>query len=342
MKPLISIIIVNFNGLKFLDDCLSSIFLNSFKDFEIIFVDNCSSDESVSFVKQHYPKVKVIENTTNSGYAGGNNVGYKVARGEYILILNNDTTIEKHFLQDILRSFEEIPKLACVQPKIVLMKRPEIIDSCGAFLTKVLFLYHYGYDKPEKLPEYNKSFRIFAAKGACMLLKKEVIEKTGLFDDDFWCYYEETDFCHRLWLAGFECWYYPKAKIYHLMGGTSLTFNSSFVQFQNFKNRLTSFIKNFEAKTLIKYLPLYLITNIILSIFWLFSGKPSLFISLYNAIFWNIKHIGKTIEKRKKVQKLRKVTDKEIFAMIRLDPKWNYYYYLFKGLANFKDEPIKV
>lgn len=345
MNPKVSIIIVNFNGQKYLHDCLSSIENNPGVLYEVIFVDNASSDNSVNFVKKYFPKVTIIQNNVNLGFAGGSNIGIRQVRGEYILLLNNDTIAEKDFLRNFIKAFDEIPNLGCVQPKIVLMKDPNIIDSCGSYLTDTSFLYHYGYDKNQSLEKYNHPFPVFSVKGVAILTKKEIIEKIGLFDDDFWCYYEETDFCHRAWLAGYECWYYPKVKIYHAAGGTTLTyFQNSYIQFHNFKNKPASFIMNFEAITLLKFLPIYLVINFFLGIFFLIKLKPKYFASLIKALLWNIIHIKRTLLKRHHVQLLRKISDKDIFRKVKRNPKLSYYYYqqiIFK-LKYYIDEPYKM
>ncbi len=343
MIPKISVIVVNFNGKKFLKTCLSSILNNDYPNFEVLLVDNNSQDGSVSLVKKFFPRVKIIESRKNLGFAGGNNLGFKKAAGEYLLLINNDTRVGKTYLRDLLQAFKDIPHLACVQPKIVTMDNPDEIDACGSFLTGSLFLYHYGYRKSSLSEQYQKPFPVFSVKGAAMMIKRSVAEKIGLFDEDFWCYYEESDFCHRCWLFGWECWYYPKALTYHAAGGTSLKyFENDFIQYQNFKNKLASFIKNFESVSLIKRLPLYLSINILLSFFWLAGGKPKHFISLYKAIWWNIMNLPSTLKKRKKIQRLRKKSDREIGMKVKKNPRLSYYYYIFKGLENYPDEEITV
>lgn len=339
MNKLISIIIVNWNGEKWLSKCLSSLAQQTYKQFEIIFVDNGSKDNSVAYVKKNFPHVKIILNKKNLGFAGGNNVGYKHAKGEYILLLNNDTWVEKNFLKKIIGAFDRNPRLGSVQPKIVLMDDPKKLDAVGAYWTDSSFLYYYGFGKNSQEKKYNKKMPFFSNKGAAMLFKKELVDKIGLFDDDFWCYYEETDFCHRVWLAGYECWYYPDAVVHHAMGGTSLRFDSSFVQFHNFKNKLLSFLKNFEAKNLITIVPIYILLNIFISFIWLFQGKYKHFLALYRSIGWNISHAQETSRKRKIVQSLRTKSDDDIFKMIKVNPRLPYYLYLFKGeLDKFPDK----
>lgn len=344
MNVKVSVIIVNYNGEKFLGSCLTSLNDSGKTSKEIIFVDNASKDGSVDFVNKNFPEVKIVRNEKNLGFAGGNNIGLKEARGEYILLLNNDTRVEKNFLDIFLKAFEEIPNLGCVQPKIVLMNDNNIIDSCGSYLTDTSFLYHYGYGKNQSLSKYNLPIPIFSVKGVSILTRKEIIEEIGLFDDDFWCYFEETDFCHRVWLAGYETWYYPKAKIFHAAGGTSLVFfHNSYIQFQNFKNKLASFIKNFEVVTLARFLPTYLIFNFFLSVFFLITLKPKFFISLFRALWWNLVHLKSTLSKRKKVQQLREKTDREIFKRVKRNPRLSYFYYQQIGkLKDYIDDPYEI
>ena len=338
MKPLISIILVNWNGKKWLKECLDSLMVQTYKNFEIILVDNNSSDGSVEFVHSDYPEVIVVQNRENLGFSGGNNIGYQKSRGEYVLLLNNDTRVERNFLEEFVKAFYEIPNLGSVQSKLILMYEPAKLDVCGSYWTDIGFLYHYGYAKDTLDPKYNRKMPFFSNKGASMMLKREVIEKVGLFDHDFWCYYEETDLCHRLWLAGYECWYYPTAVCYHAMGGTAVRFSNSFLQFHNFKNKLASFLKNFEWVTLAKFLPIYLVLNVLLSFVWLFQGKYKHFFSLYKAIFWNLIHLLDTMNKRKEVQKLRVRSDKSIFKKVKRNPTIRYYFGLLIGIEKYVDK----
>src|SRR5258706_14749448 len=161
---LVSIIIVNYNGMKWLDKCLSSLSLQSHKNLELILIDNGSTDKSVSYVKREFPKVKIVATGENLGFAGGNNAGLKLARGKYLLLLNNDTYVEKDFVKHLLEAFEEIPNLGIAQSKIVLMDEARKLDTCGSFWTSTSFLYYMGNNKDTELLKYNKPFPIFAAK----------------------------------------------------------------------------------------------------------------------------------------------------------------------------------
>jgi len=337
MKNIISIIIVNYNGKKWLKKCLDSLYAQTYKNFEIIFVDNASVDDSVAFVRSNYPEIKIVISKKNLGFAGGNTLGFKYAKGEYVLLLNNDTWAEKDYLLFLLEAFTVIPNLGSVQSKIILMNEPDKLDVCGSYWTDSSFLYHFGMGQDQSKKKYNTPMPFFSNKGASMMLKKEVIDKIGFLDDDFWSYYEETDLCNRIWLSGYECWYYPKAIIHHAVGGTAITFSNSFIQFHNFKNKLMSFLKNFELTTLVKILPIYFIFNFLLSIFWIFQGKMRHFLALYQAIWWNLNHFNKTLKKRSEIQLLRKKADLEYFKIVKKNPKLNYFYSLVIGSRNYEE-----
>ena len=337
MNKLISIIIVSWNGKKWLKKCFDSLSKQTYKNFEIIFVDNGSIDDSIKFVKKNYPKTIIIQSKINLGFAGGNNLGFKHTKGEYVLLLNNDILATKDYLKNLVEAFEKIPKLGSVQSKMILMNEPDKLDVCGTYWTDSSFLYHYGVGKNQSEKKYNRVMPFFSNKGASMMVKRGVIDKVGFLDNDFWSYYEETDLCNRIWLAGYECWYYPKAVMYHAVGGTTVTFSNSFIQFHNFKNKLLSFLKNFEFATLVKIIPTFLFLNILLSIFWLFQGKIKHFFALYQAFWWNIVHFRKTLEKRRVVQGFRIKKDKEIFDAVKKNPKLSYYYYLLNGLEKYEE-----
>lgn len=341
IQPLVSVSVVNYNGRKFLPDFFESIFQQTYRNIEVIFVDNCSADGSVSFVREKFPQVQIIENIENSGYAEGNNIGFRAAKGEYILVINNDTVLQKNLIEKLVGSFEEIPNLGVVQPMVRLMENSEQLDACGSFWTNTGFNYHYGIYKSAQSPLYQNRFPVYSVKGMCMMMPRSVIERVGLFDPDFWCYFEETDFCHRVWLAGYECWYVPDAFLYHYMGGTSRKKPSSLIQFHSFKNRLCSYVKNLGWREMILVFPIYFFLNILWSLIFLFRLDVQNFFVVYKAFWWNIVHMRRTLAKRKIVQKkIRKKMDREIFLHVRKNPRLSYYLFLSIGLDRYIDDPV--
>jgi len=336
-EPLISVIIVNHNGKEWLKACLGSVFSQDYPSFEVILIDNASDDESVSFTQAHFPKVKIISEKTNHGFAQGNNIGFAHAKGEYIFLLNNDTVVEKNCLTKLKQAFVEIPKLGIVQPKIILLDEPELLDQVGSYWTNTTYLYHFGFRKPHHLAIYNHSRQVFSSMGAAIMISREVIEKVGLFDARFWCYYEETDFCHRAWMLGYESWYYPHTVVLHSKGATSTSFRRSFVIFHSYKNKLRSFIKNFEVKNLIPILPTFFLLSLSLESYLLLTtGSWQTFRGFWSSLFWNVANIRETLAERKIIQTTRRVSDKEILSKVTKNPRFSYYN-LAIGPAKYQD-----
>ena len=272
------------------------------------------------------------------GFAGGNNAGYTLAKGEYVLLLNNDTTVTKSFVSEMVRVLDSDRKIGGVQGKLRSMDYPDRLDSIGAFLTNTGFLYHYRYFQKD-LKKFDREIALYTSKGACMMFRKKVIEQVGLFDDDFFAYFEESDFCHRVWLAGYSIVYAPKSIIYHKVGGTANSMNNAFIQYHSFKNRINSYLKNLGTWELVKILPLHLLLCEVAALGFVIKGRPGLFFAIQKAIWWNIISLQQTLKKRSFVQQsIRKVKDADFIHRVKINPGISYYYSLFtKSLIGYKD-----
>lgn len=334
-NPLVSVLIVNWNGADVLDTCIRSLINQSYKQIEIIVVDNNSSDTSREILKK-YKEILLIPSSQNLGFAGGNNLAYTKAKGKYILLLNTDTIVTKNFLQELVSEIEQDITIGIVQPKV--LYENGTINSLGAFLTATGFLYYPGYGKKDNLPLYNKETDVFSAYGACMLISRKVIDKIGLFDPDYFMYFEETDFCMRVWLSGWKIKYTPKSLIHHKGGISSKKFGLEKIYFHSFKNRMCTYVKNLDLVSLFKILPVHLLICEGISLIYLLTGKVSFFIAVQKAFFWNISNIGSIYKKRRYIQKeLRQVHDNNYLPIISRSPRLSYYLYLFKGLQYYKD-----
>lgn len=341
-SPLVSIIVVNWNGEAVIADCLSSLDSQTYKNIEIILVDNNSRDGSVQLVKDSFPNVQIIINATNKGFAEGNNIGAEVVKGAYVLLLNNDAFVEKHCIEVLVRKMEDDETIGVIQPKILYKGSPfypdGVINSIGSYLTITGFPYHIGYGKKSSLAFYNKESEIYTAFGACMMIKRSVIDEIGLFDEDYFAYFEESDFCHRVLLSGYKVMYTPSATAYHRGGVSARKYGLEGVIFHAFKNRICTYIKNLEFFSLLFILPLHLIMCEVYAFVNLLFFRFSLFIAVEKAILWNILHIKKTLKKRNIIQtKFRKVSDKRIFQHVMKNPRASYYLYFSKGLQYYND-----
>lgn len=334
-NPLVSIIIVNWNGKKYLKDCLDSLSKILYKNVEVIFVDNASTDDSVTFVKKYYPSYKIFVNTKNLGFAEGQEVAFQKAKGDAVLLLSMDTIVENNLLDELVKVLYSNRKIGAVQPKILLYPEKNLIDSIGSFFLMNGDLYHFGREKDHMIPLYNKKMEIFSAKGACILFRRSVLEKTGLFDKDYFAYFEETDLCMRIWLAGYTIMYVPSTAIYHTGGGSSKQMASSFILFHSYKNGIATYIKNLSIGYLIKLLPRMILFYELAFFGYLLQRSFLNAWAVQKAIGWNILHVKKLLDKRKIVQeKIRVVSDATFLPKLTRKIRLSYYYYQFFGGLN--------
>lgn len=258
--PLVSLIILNWNGKKWLKQGLPTVRKVKYPNKEIIVVNNGSTDDSAEFVKKNFPEVKIVEIKQNRGYAGANNIGVKSAKGKYVLLLNNDTKLTPDFLDKLVDDLENDNSIGIVQPQIRSLIKPKLLDSVCSYLTFTGYMYHYGYMKPWKEKKYQKQLFAYSIKGACFMIRKIEYLRLGGLDEDFVCYVEETDLCHRMWLSGKKVLYEPESIMYHWGGGDMqvMTKNET-TMLRSFRNRFLSYIKNFSMKELLKIIPVLFI-----------------------------------------------------------------------------------
>lgn len=216
--PFVSIITVNYNGKKYLRKCLDSIYkLNYPKNkFEIIVVDNCSTDDSINYVRKNFPKVKIFKNDINN-YCRANNLGIKVAKGKYIAILNNDTKVDQNWLIELVKVIELDKSIGVVGSKILLPDGR--IQNAGHIEFPNFYWSERGFG--EEKEKYNKLEGIVSLCGAAVLYRKKSLEDTGLFDEDFVIYMEDVDMSFRLRKSGWKVVFVPNSIVYHTFHGSA-------------------------------------------------------------------------------------------------------------------------
>ena len=338
----VSVIILNWNGKRFLKTCLGSLQRVTYKSLEVVLVDNNSSDGSVAFVTKYFPWVKLVRSHENNGFAKGNNIGVRASTGEYLLFLNNDTKVEPDFLDILIEDYKKDPTLGCIQPQMRGLTDSNLLDEAGAYLTPNGFLYHYGYRKSYKAAQYRKPRIIYSAKGACMFIPRKLFELVGRFDEDFFIFFEETDLCHRIWLSGHRVLYEPRSSIFHLAGGdTADKYNYARRIYLTIKNMNMSFIQNFGMQYLCSVYVFFVITQVILFCYFLLTLRVYLVREMIRAWSWNITHIKEIIRKRSIIQHRREVPDRELNRDIYYNPGLYYYYCLLFNAKQFQDKPMR-
>lgn len=216
MKPLVSIITLNYNQLKVSCEFLDSCKLLTYPNYEIILVDNASKEDPTSFIEKNYPEVTLIRNSSNLGFAGGNNVGIAAAKGEYVFVVNNDTEVTPNLLDKLVAPFEQDSSIGVVSPKIKYYSNPTLIQYAGytsmnPFTGQATAI----GGKEEDRGQHDVSGYTYFAHGAAMLVKREVIENVGAFATEFFLYYEELDWGERIRRAGYNIYYQAEAEIFH-------------------------------------------------------------------------------------------------------------------------------
>lgn len=328
---------VNHNNQKLLEDCLLSVFNQDYTNFEVIVVDNDSSDSSTKMLEEKFKKVKLIKSNKNLYFAAGNNLGYKYAKGEIIFLLNNDTIIENNLLTKVINYFNLNSKCGIIQNELLKMSDKKTIDSAGSMFTFTGFLIHRNHNK--QITE-EKPSRIFAGKGASLFIKREVIEKfMYLFDENFLLYFEDTDLCWRANLCGYDVIYLPGAKTYHYEGMSTSKEQLAFIDFHSFKNRLNSIITNLSLPFLLFILPTHILCSFILAAAYL-PFRSAISKSILKSIFWNIKNFKYTLRKRIHVQKLRKISDIAYLPKVSTFPSINYIASFFRFYSERKNQKV--
>lgn len=273
-KYKIGIILVNFNGKLYNEQCINSIKLSTYSNYSIYVVDNNSSDNSVEILKEKFRDgITIIENDDNLGFSCANNIGIKKALDDgcnYILMLNNDTVIENNMIEEML-DISLKNHGSVVSPKIYYYDNKHIIWSAGGNINWVKGLpIQYGIDKVDS-NEFSYEREVQFATGCCILIPKGVIEKIGLLSDKYFLYYEDTDYSIRMINGGVKIIYAPNAKMYHKVSASTGGSKSKLLIYYMTRNRLL-FNKKFNKKYIISTLYFY-ITFIIKSIIWIFKGE---------------------------------------------------------------------
>jgi GT2 family glycosyltransferase len=311
----ISVIIVNYNGLKYLKTCFDSIAKSSypFEKMEAIMVDNKSGDGSIDFVKASYPWVNVLSLDTNYGFAMANNIGAKNAKGEYLVFLNNDAVVTPNWLNSLVDTMEKDSDIGIVGSKILFLDAPEKINSAGANITFNGVGYDIGFldDDSEK---YNAGGYKGCVCAAAMMVRRREFLDFGGFDEDYFIYLEDVDLCWRYWLSGKTVLYIPGSTVYHKSSGTSgESRHSPLKVFYGTRNSLFNVVKNFETHNILFPLFFSFFYNMIKFLYFLFRLEFNLATLIVKAYSSFLRLLPRTIAKRRDIQKNRRISDRYLF-----------------------------
>lgn len=304
---MLSVVVVNYNGQKYLNTCLSSLADQSAVDFEVIVVDNGSTDGSENTVRTCLPGARLIRLQTNRGYSGALNEGIVLAKGDYILALNNDTILDRHFIENIRSEMQADATIGMCASKMLLPDGR--INSTGICISRSGAAWDRGMFQPDN-GQFDCPDEVFGPCGGAALYRRKMLDEIGYFDEDFFLYMEDVDVAFRGRLAGWRCVYVPGAVVIHHHSGTAV-YGSDLAVYYGNRNIIWYSCKDLPALLLIMFLPFIVGRNIGVIAYYAARGQGT---TALRAKIDGCRGLGKIIKKRREI--IRKVDYKEIMKYI--------------------------
>jgi len=313
--PRISVVILNFNGMRHLKRCLESVLNTEYPNFEVIFVDNASVDGSLNLVKRNFggkQNIRIVQNEKNYGFAEGNNIGAKKADGHYLVFLNNDTEVKVNWLKELVKASGP-PGIGVVQSMSLWIRDRRTIDSFGGFIDA------FGYS--HNLADFaSRSNEIFYAEGLCLFISKELFDKIGGFDGDYFFFEEDVDLCWRVHLQGLKVVVAPESIVYHARGGTApgklMKLEPNWARLTA-RNRLITLVKNYGLVNAFRYVPPTILLEIGKAFWLILIRKPRIGLATLQGILEVLVHLRHIWAKRVVVQShVRRVSDSAVMKIV--------------------------
>ncbi len=304
------VVIINWNGRRYLPECLDSVMNQSYRHATATLVDNYSSDGSVEYVSRRFKGVKIIALNDNIGFAAANNRGITSSSGEFVALLNNDAVAHPDWLKMSVECLNRYRDAGFCASKIVDYYHRDILDTAGDIYTSGGVNAKRGLGK--KIDLYAHAQYVFGACAAAAVYRRQMLEEIGLFDEDFFIMCEDVDLSFRAQLAGHKCIYCPQSIVYHKTHGTIKDVDTVFSYYGQ-RNSEYVFLKNMPLGLLITSFPSHIVYNLFVSIYFLLKGQ---WLSFLKAKFSFLLNIRKVLRKRAEIRKTVKVTEDYIGSLL--------------------------
>jgi GT2 family glycosyltransferase len=312
MEVKVSVVIPNWNGERFLRGCLQSLRKQTFKAFEVILVDNASTDGSLALVEKEFPEVRIVKLVRNLGLTGGANAGIKAAQGEVIALLNNDAEAHPNWLESLWDALQRHPEAGMAASKILLYDRRSIINSAGDFYRLDGVPGNRGVWEEDR-GQYDREEYVFGACGGAAAYRKAMLEEIGLFDEDMFMYCEDVDLAWRAQIAGYRCVYTPKAIAYHRLSATG---GGKLASFYNGRNFIYVLAKDYPSSLFRKYWPIILKAQLKIAADALRAWRGEAARARLRGQLAGLKSIPLALSKRQSVYSLRRVPDSYLESLL--------------------------
>ena len=324
--PLVSAVVVNWNGGEMLHEALASLFRQTWPALEVILVDNASIDGSADEAERCFgDSLSVIRNARNEGFARGNNIGFAAARGEWIFLLNSDAVCDPDAIAELMQFVENKPEVGQLACRVVRASEPHFLDSTG------LLLYPDGVARPrgwqeKDVGQYDRAEEVLAPHGCACALRRSMLDEIGTFDEDFFCYFEDLDLGVRGQLAGWKCWYVPTSRIRHRKSATAGNY-SVFKAYHVERNRLYCLWK-WMPRFLVFVSPLFTLNRYALQGYAAHThqGLSAEFMKEYSVARLSVLlvqarlaalcRLPRMLAKRRQISRARKITIREWYGLI--------------------------
>lgn len=260
-QPAVAVIIVNWNGRHWLERCLPPLQRQTYQDFEVVVVDNNSEDGSVRWLAEQWPDVRVLAQSENTGFSLANNIGIRATSGKHVVTLNNDTRVEPTWLAELVGAAAGA-EVGMVAPCIVQWREPTLLDSAGIEVDRAGIAWQRGWNHP--VSALSVAGEVFGPSAAAALYRRTMLEQIGLFDEDFFAYYEDVDLAWRARQAGWRCHYTPEAKVAHWHSATAATMGTRKLYLTS-RNKIWTLLKNYAPS--LSSLPALLSYDLLATVF---------------------------------------------------------------------------
>jgi GT2 family glycosyltransferase len=325
-RPLVSAIVVNWNGGTMLQEALASLFAQTWPSLEVILVDNASTDGSVEQAERCFRgKLTVIRNAKNEGFARGNNIGFAAARGEWMFLLNADAVCDPNVIEELMRFVEGKPDVGQLACRVVQADKPHVFDSAGLLLYPDGIARTRGWQEKDQ-GQYDRAEEVLAPHGCACALRKAMLDEIGAFDEDFFCYFEDLDLGVRGQLAGWRCWYVPTSRVRHRKSASAGNY-SVFKAYHVERNRLYCLWK-WMPRFLVFVAPLFTLNRYALQGYAAHTHQGlsaefvkeyslmRLFVLLIQARLAALWRLPQMLAKRRQIRNARKITVREWYGLI--------------------------
>ena len=272
-----SVIIPNYNGAEFIKECIDSLKLQEYKDFEIIVVDNGSKDDSADLVEREYPGIRLKRLDQNYGFSRAVNEGLRMSEAPFVILLNSDTRVEAGFVGALVSAIKSDESVFSVASKMIQMKRPEKLDGAGDLYSA--FGWAYARGKGRSSEGYTKTAKVFSACGGAAIYRRSILDEIGWFDEFHFAYLEDTDIGYRARIMGYKNIYCPEAKVYHVGSGATGSRYNDFKIRISARNNMYVIMKNMPVLQIVVNLPFLLLGFTIKALFFILIGHGRAYLS---------------------------------------------------------------